>query len=120
MKNKTPRTNWWLLYVLVILVLTAFFFEAKAPLTENGHRIAQIAILLPGFGLIYLWLSMNEGGLTPEDMQKQRAIQHQSLKQTLEGARTNPTARVQNDKPPRSLQALLGNVFSVISGFFHF
>ncbi len=124
MKPRLAHPNWWSLYLIVILMAAAFTLEANAHLSENGHRMLEMAILLPGFGLIYLWLKLNERALVSEEQEKQRQLLHRSLLQ-LQERPTRWTAHTETRQNPlqqatNPWQARLAGLVSIFTGFFHF
>jgi hypothetical protein len=46
--------------------------QRRLPLPESGHRVAQIAIVLTVFGLIYFWLRANAMALRDADWERER------------------------------------------------
>jgi hypothetical protein len=57
-----------------------FLVEVRLPLSEPGHRLAEIGILLVVYGGISLWLKTNTGALIQEDMERWRAASRTVVK----------------------------------------
>lgn len=82
------RPNWWLLYLTVPLMLGLLVIEGRMPYPLVIHRIAELVIVLFGFGLMFLWVRANEGGLIDEEIEKEGwTIRPNPTKQTVTPAR---------------------------------
>lgn len=88
------KPNWWLLYLTVPLMLGLLVFESQMPYALVVHRIAEFLIVLFGFGLMFLWVRANEGGLIDEEVEKERwTIRPDPAKQTVNPARRRSGGR---------------------------
>jgi len=65
------RPKWGILYLILPLAGGLFWLEMKVPLSEVGHRAAQVGIVLLTFGLVELWLRTNRFAFLDEDYRKQ-------------------------------------------------
>ena len=60
MNNKSPRPNWWQLYLLLPLFLGMAWLDGRLVVGETEHKVIQIgAVLLIGW-LANRWISANE------------------------------------------------------------
>ena len=60
MPNKSPRSNWWQLYLLLPLFLVMAWLDGRLVVGETEHKVIQIgAVLLVGW-LVNRWISANE------------------------------------------------------------
>lgn len=71
MPYQKRRPKWRILYLILPLSGGLFWLEMKAPLSEVGHRAAQVGIVLLTFGLVELWLRTNRLAFLNEDYRKQ-------------------------------------------------
>jgi hypothetical protein len=112
MNAKKPRPNWGLLYFYLGLLFILLLVEVKVPLSETGHRFAQIGLVLMIFAIVWSWLNYNEAALIYEEREKL----HQELRWRLEPPRTQEPVRKQAlDKRPAIWQALTAWVVAFIS-----
>ncbi len=82
------KPNWWLLYLTVPLMLGLLVIEGRMPYPLVVHRIAEVVIVLLSFGLMFLWVRANEGGLIDEEIEKGRwTIRPEPTEQTVNPAR---------------------------------
>jgi energy-coupling factor transporter transmembrane protein EcfT len=72
MRSSNRRPNWWVLYAIVAFFIFLLFREVKLPLSETAHRSIEIAITLLFYGLVWMWLGVNDLSLMQEDMQRER------------------------------------------------
>jgi hypothetical protein len=63
--NIAPK--WWQLYLTVPLLVVLFLLENRLKLSQRGHIVAQIGILLLVYGLIHWWLKANAAALSKMD-----------------------------------------------------
>jgi hypothetical protein len=73
MNNRDARPNWWILYLILPLAVIIFGLEVRAPLSEPGHRAAEVGILLLIFALVEMWFMANRQALLMEERQKYRS-----------------------------------------------
>jgi hypothetical protein len=62
MRNRKPA--WWLLYALVPIMVALFVIEHYLVLSELGHKLVQLVIVVVVFGAMALWVRANETSLT--------------------------------------------------------
>jgi hypothetical protein len=80
MRGSNCCPNWWILYVIVALSILVFFLEVKVPLSESGQRLLEIATILLFYGLVWMWLGVNDLALLQEDVQRERQRKLRLLK----------------------------------------
>ena len=67
MKRDFTRPKWSLLYLSNVLVLGLFWLEAKASLSETGHKLVEVGLVIILYGLMMVWIKANEVSLINED-----------------------------------------------------
>lgn len=72
MRNSNRRPNWWTLYAIAALFILLFFLEIAIPLSETVRRSLEITIVLLFYGLVWMWLGINDQALMQEDIQRER------------------------------------------------
>jgi energy-coupling factor transporter transmembrane protein EcfT len=72
MRNSNRRPNWWTLYAVAALFILVFFLEAAIPFSESVRRSLEITIVLLFYGLVWMWLGINDRPLMQEDRQRER------------------------------------------------
>ncbi len=99
MFGKISRPNWWLLYLLLPVLVGLLVIETKVPISEVGHRVVEVGIVLLVFGLIELWLRTNNTRIQAEQWRaaqgrETRRVIYTSLGQFASGNRTaaHPTS----------------------------
>jgi peptidoglycan/LPS O-acetylase OafA/YrhL len=123
MHIKKHHPSWWQLYLSFPLMIGLFLIETHQPLTEAGHKMIELFILLIFFGYISLWLKANTGAMIQEDLDKW----HAAL-----GVDSSPISSSslkilhKNRNMSRRQQRARGNIFkrlaglgSAVSGLFH-
>ena len=50
---------WWVLYTLAALMGGLLVLESEISLSPDGHKFAQISIVVYIYGLVWLWLRAN-------------------------------------------------------------
>jgi hypothetical protein len=78
MFNQKRGPQWGILYLVLPLAVGLFWLEVKAPLSEAGHRVAQVCVMLLTYGLVALWLRANRLAILNEDYRKQKKNGRQS------------------------------------------
>ena len=63
MFGKISRPKWWLLYLLLPVLVGLLVIEIRIPISEMGHRVVEVGIVLLVFGLIELWLRANDANI---------------------------------------------------------
>ncbi len=63
MFGKISRPKWWLLFLLLPVLVGLFVIDTKAPISDAGHRVLEVGIVLLVFGLIELWLRANDANI---------------------------------------------------------
>ena len=66
MFGKISRPKWWLLFLLLPVLVELFVVDYKAPISDAGHRVLEVGIVLLVFGLIELWLRANDANIRAE------------------------------------------------------
>jgi K+ transporter len=67
MYSNTPRPKWWQVYLTFPLLIVLFVLDNHIKLSERGHQVVQIGIVLIVFGLVHLWLKANATALSKMD-----------------------------------------------------
>jgi Mn2+/Fe2+ NRAMP family transporter len=80
MRNSNHRPNWGTLYAIAALFIIIFFLETAIPLSETVRRSLEIAIVLLFYGLVWMWLGVNDQALMREDRQGERKQKLRLLK----------------------------------------
>ena len=62
-----PRPKWWQLYLTLPLLVVLFIVENRLKLSNRGHQVVQIGIILLVYGLMYLWVHANAQALRDMD-----------------------------------------------------
>jgi hypothetical protein len=70
MSTNNIRPKWWQVYLTFPLLIALFMFDHSLKLSERGHVVVQIGILVFVYWLIRLWLKTNATALSEMD-QKQ-------------------------------------------------
>jgi energy-coupling factor transporter transmembrane protein EcfT len=70
MRNSNRRPNWWVLYAIAALFILVFILEAAIPLSETVRRSLEITVALLFYGLVWMWLGVNDQALMHEDRQR--------------------------------------------------
>lgn len=63
MFGKISRPKWWLLFLLMPVLVKLFVIDYEAPISDAGHRVLEVGIVLLVFGLIELWLRGNDANI---------------------------------------------------------
>ncbi len=63
MAGRTRGPRWRILYLVVVLITGLLALDADAHLSPQGHEIAEAAIILGGYGLIFVWIEVNKTAL---------------------------------------------------------
>ena len=70
MSRKNRRPRWWQTGLIMLGFGILCFVEARAPLSTTGHRVVQLGIVLLVYGLLFLWLHVNQGAWLSETCDK--------------------------------------------------
>lgn len=70
MNRQNARPKWWTLYLVVIFLFGLFLLETRAHVSQTGHTLLQVFIVLVIFIAIWLWYSANEQAILNEDLQR--------------------------------------------------
>jgi hypothetical protein len=124
MYGKKQRPSWWLLYLSLPVMIGLFVIEMRLSLSDAGHQLAQIIIVLVIFGFIWVWLNANTGAIIQEDLEKWRAASrldsisksHQYIKVIRANGNLNPRLHQEWG----SIFRRLAGWASAVSTLFHF
>jgi hypothetical protein len=125
MDNHNARPNWWLLYLVIPLAVIIFTLEVRAPLSEAGHRAAEVGILLLIFGLVEMWFLANRQALLMEERQKYRnellraSTPKRLMVETTPWISPYGNGRVRSRRLARHFLAWLLAAYTAVSGLFH-
>lgn len=67
MSSNYARPKWWQLYLAFPLLVVLFILETRLRISQSGHQLVQLGILLLVYGLIHLWLKSNAKALSALD-----------------------------------------------------
>ena len=67
MSSSNARPKWWQLYLIFPLLVVLFILEARLKISQLGHELLQLGILLFVYGLIHFWLKANAKALSNLD-----------------------------------------------------
>jgi hypothetical protein len=124
MQGKKHRPSWWLLYLSLPMLMGLLLFERRLTMSDTGHRLAEIIIVLVIFGFIRVWLNANTGAIIQEDLEKWRAASrldsisksHQYIKVVRAYGNLNPGLH----HGWESIFRRLAGWASAVAAFFHF
>jgi len=123
MYGKKQRPSWWLLYLSLPMMIGLFLIEMHLSLSDTGHRLAELIIILVVYGSISLWLKANTGALIQEDLERWRAALRTDSSpispQSVRIVRGNGNLNRQPRRVQESIFRRLARLASMISGFFH-
>ena len=74
MSSSNPRPKWWQLYLTFPLLIALFLVDHRLSLSQRGHMVLQIGILLLMYGLIHLWLNANATAFSKLDRDRYRGM----------------------------------------------
>lgn len=63
MFSKISRPKWWLMYLLLPVLIGLLVIEIEIPISEVGHRVVEVGIVVLIFGLIELWFRANDANI---------------------------------------------------------
>jgi hypothetical protein len=72
MSTNNARPKWWQVYLTFPLLIALFMFDHSLKLSERGHVVVQISILVFVYWLIRLWLKANAAALLEMDQKQSR------------------------------------------------
>jgi hypothetical protein len=72
MSTNNARPKWWQVYLTLPLLIALFMFDHSLKLSERGHVVVQISILVFVYWLIRLWLKTNAAALSEMDQKQYR------------------------------------------------
>lgn len=67
MSSDYARPKWWQLYLTFPLLITLFMLDHSLELSQRGHIVVQVGIILLVYGLVHLWISANSKALSGMD-----------------------------------------------------
>ncbi|HSN77500.1 MAG TPA: hypothetical protein VL334_20705 [Anaerolineae bacterium] len=85
MFGKISQPKWWLLYLLLPVLVGLFVIESKASISDAGHRVVGVGIVLLVFGLIELWLRANDANLRAQQWRAQQWHETRRVVYTAQG-----------------------------------
>jgi hypothetical protein len=117
--NRCP--NWWLLYVIAALFIFVFFLEVKVPLSESGQRLLEIATILLFYGLVWMWLGVNDLALLQEDVQRERQRKLRLLKtNTSKPAPHAGASAAESPRAPGMMKMAFAWIVSIVLAIYRF
>lgn len=70
MNPRSVRPKWWQVYLLIPLLITLFMLDGRLKLSQRGHQIVQLGILVFIYCLVHLWLEANAEALSNPEQRK--------------------------------------------------
>jgi hypothetical protein len=112
MKKQRTHPRWWQVYVMLPFLVGLFWPEMEARLSEAGHVILELGIVLLIFAFIQVWLRANRSALLqleePEDL-------WQSHIHVFPAAQLRPHENMEEDAgshtPAPEIKGVLSNTF---------
>jgi hypothetical protein len=116
MSTEKKHPKWWQLYVMLPVLVSLFYPETRAALTETGHIIAEVGILFLIFGFVQLWLRANRSALMNLDPAEAgwRISLHEVPAEQLravEEMKKSPHPDRTPERPGREIRGVLGDAF---------
>ncbi len=65
------KLNWWLLYLVVPFMIGLLLFEGHLNIPPAVHQVLEIGIVVLSFGLMALWVNVNQGAILTEQLKKE-------------------------------------------------
>ena len=85
MFSKISRPKWWLLYLLLPVLVGLLAIESKASISDAGHRVVEVGIVVLIFGLIELWLRVNNANIRAEQWRATQGREYRRVIYTSQG-----------------------------------
>jgi hypothetical protein len=116
MSTKKQDPKWWQLYVMLPVLVSLFYPETRAALTETEHIIAEVGILCLIFGFVQMWMRANRSALTNiNPAETGWGIRRYELPveqlRDLGELEDPPTVPRQRKMPVREIRGVLGDTF---------
>jgi hypothetical protein len=70
MNTNSTHPKWWQVYLTFPLLIALFMLDHSLKLSERGHVVLQIGILLFVYWLIHMWLKSNAAALSNTDQRQ--------------------------------------------------
>ena len=70
MNSSSPRPKWWQVYFTLPLLVMLFVADSRLKISNRGHQVMQIGIVLLVYGLIHVWLKANAGAFSRMDREQ--------------------------------------------------
>jgi hypothetical protein len=70
MSPSSLHPKWWQLYLTFPLLIGLFVLDSRIRISNRGHQVMQIGIVLFVYGLIHVWLKANRSALMGEDQKR--------------------------------------------------
>lgn len=113
MFDKVLRPKWWVLYGIVLAAMGLFVLEIKQPFSPREHRIAELVLVSAVFGLIWVWLGVNDAELRAEEW---RTVRERAPRRTIYTALGQFATATSAGERPRPTSARVPEVESVEEG----
>ena len=68
MQKKQHKPGWFILYVLVVLMISAFVFEGKDGLPSWANELVDYGIVIFIFAAMLLWVRLNSSALWQDEL----------------------------------------------------
>jgi hypothetical protein len=113
MFSSNARPKWWQLYLTFPLLVVLFMLDNRIKLSQRGHIVVQIGILLLVYGLVHLWLKANTTALSKMDQQQYHGritmMQIPPVQLPVTSKDEGPMLQLPNSE----IKGILGNTFEM-------
>ena len=116
MSTEKKHPKWWQLYVTLPVLVSLFYPETRAAMTETEHIIAEFGILFLIFGCVQLWLRANRSALMnidPAEAGWRISLYEVPVEQlrALDEMEDSPRSYSTREWPAREIRGVLGDTF---------
>ena len=70
MSTHYARPKWWQLYLTLPFLIVLFILDTRLGISERGHQMVHLGIILLVYGLVHLWLKANATALSKMDQRQ--------------------------------------------------
>jgi hypothetical protein len=109
MFNQENRPKWWQLYLVLPLLIALFVVDSYLNLSELGHQVTQIGILVFVYWLVHLWLNANATALSKMDNKQFRVTVIPIPAQRYHSEEKQPIPQL----PSPEIKGVLSNTFEM-------
>lgn len=69
--ERKSKINWWLLYLTGPFMIGLLLLEGRLQASVPVHRILEFGVMVLGFGLMAVWVQVNQAALENEEFEKE-------------------------------------------------